>query len=147
MRPAATKADLPSTHDITTFIHNSFVTFLKEIQEEIRIYYTLFPCVRTVLEQPAVRWCAVRTLFEQFVLVWQCSNTSNSVRIYYTPFPCVQTVFEQPAVHWCAVQTLFKQFVLVWQCSNTSNSVRTCYTPFPCVRTVFKQPAVCWCAV
>ena len=32
-----------------------------------------------MFEQSAMQWCAVQTLFEQFVLVWQCSNTSNSV--------------------------------------------------------------------
>ena len=27
--------------------------------DSVRIYYTPFPCVRTVLKQPTVRWCAV----------------------------------------------------------------------------------------
>ena len=48
MRPATTKADLPSTYNITTFIHNFFVTFLKEIQEEIKVIivhiFTVIPC-------------------------------------------------------------------------------------------------------
>ena len=40
----------------------------------------LFPCVQMVFKQPTVQWCAVQTLFKQFGLVWQSSNTSNSVQ-------------------------------------------------------------------
>ena len=75
---------------------------------------------------------SVQTMFEQFVLVWQCSNTVFGHVIH--SFPCVQMVFKQPTVQWCAVQTLFKQFGLVWQSLNTSNSVRTaCSCPPPAV--------------
>ena len=77
----------------------------------VQTCYPPFPCIQT--------------LFKQFVLVWQCSNTSNSVQTVFRHVILPFHVFEQPAVRWCAVQTLFKQFVLVWQCSNTSNSVRT----------------------
>ena len=37
MRPSATKTDLPSTHNVTVYLHNAFATFLKKIQEEIKV--------------------------------------------------------------------------------------------------------------
>ena len=43
MRPRATKADIPSTHDITTFIHNAFTNFLKELKAEIKVCFFIFP--------------------------------------------------------------------------------------------------------
>ena len=52
-----------------------------------------FPCVRTVFKQPAVQWCAVQTLFKQFGLVWQSSNTSNSVRTAHSCPPPVVSPF------------------------------------------------------
>ncbi|KAF8442029.1 hypothetical protein L210DRAFT_854280 [Boletus edulis BED1] len=39
MQPVATKLDLPSTHDVCTFIHNSFINFLKELKSEIQARY------------------------------------------------------------------------------------------------------------
>ncbi|KAG6814853.1 hypothetical protein H0H87_007008, partial [Tephrocybe sp. NHM501043] len=35
MRPKATKADLPSTHDVKVHIHNEFVRWLKELKADI----------------------------------------------------------------------------------------------------------------
>ena len=37
MRPSATKIDIPSTHDITVYLHNAFSSFFKKIQEEIKV--------------------------------------------------------------------------------------------------------------
>ncbi|KIK95567.1 hypothetical protein PAXRUDRAFT_140369 [Paxillus rubicundulus Ve08.2h10] len=37
MRPAATRADLPSTHDISIFIHNTFVSFINNLKSEIQV--------------------------------------------------------------------------------------------------------------
>ncbi|KAG2754231.1 hypothetical protein P692DRAFT_20721124 [Suillus brevipes Sb2] len=42
MRPSATKADIPSTHDITVFIHNSFLDFFKQIKSEIQVSHVYF---------------------------------------------------------------------------------------------------------
>ncbi|KAF9235201.1 hypothetical protein BU15DRAFT_37058, partial [Melanogaster broomeanus] len=36
MQPAATRADLPSTHDISTFIHNAFISFINDLKSEIQ---------------------------------------------------------------------------------------------------------------
>ncbi|KAF9228571.1 hypothetical protein BS17DRAFT_654140, partial [Gyrodon lividus] len=36
MRTNTSKADLPSTHDISTYIHNSFVEFLSTIKTRIQ---------------------------------------------------------------------------------------------------------------
>ncbi|KAG1855667.1 hypothetical protein DFJ58DRAFT_639966, partial [Suillus subalutaceus] len=36
MRPSATKTDIPSMHDITVFIHNSFLDFFSQIKSEIQ---------------------------------------------------------------------------------------------------------------
>ncbi|KAN0081297.1 hypothetical protein V8E55_008921, partial [Tylopilus felleus] len=36
MQPNATKADVPSSHDITTFIHNEFISFIKQLKVEIQ---------------------------------------------------------------------------------------------------------------
>ena len=72
-----------SEHCSKVFGHHALLCVLFEhCSDSVRIYYTPFPCVRTVLEQPAVRWCAVQTLFEQFVLVWQCPNTVRTVFRY-----------------------------------------------------------------
>ncbi|KAG2343182.1 hypothetical protein BDR05DRAFT_884642 [Suillus weaverae] len=37
MRPAATIVDLPSMHDITTYIHNSFIKLIKDIKDEMQV--------------------------------------------------------------------------------------------------------------
>lgn len=37
MKPDATKADIPSTHEVSTHIHNEFVAWLKSLKEEIRV--------------------------------------------------------------------------------------------------------------
>ena len=42
MQSSATKADLPSTHDITAFIHNSFVSFLKKMKEETKVMRSVY---------------------------------------------------------------------------------------------------------
>jgi hypothetical protein len=40
MRPKSTTADLPSTHDISTYIHNAFVKFLDELKGQIQVSNT-----------------------------------------------------------------------------------------------------------
>jgi hypothetical protein len=37
MRPKAVRLDMPSTHDITTYIHNQFVVWLKELKTDILV--------------------------------------------------------------------------------------------------------------
>ncbi|KAI9567029.1 hypothetical protein HD554DRAFT_2024527, partial [Boletus coccyginus] len=42
VQPNTTKADLPSTHNISTFIHNEFVEFIKHLKAEIQVHHTIF---------------------------------------------------------------------------------------------------------
>jgi hypothetical protein len=37
MRPRSTKDDLPSTHDVTVFIHNRFVALITKLNNQIRV--------------------------------------------------------------------------------------------------------------
>ena len=37
MRPKAEQQDIPSTHDVATYIHNEFVKWLKELKDEIQV--------------------------------------------------------------------------------------------------------------
>ena len=37
MRPKAIKADLPSTHDIQTYIHNQFVAFFNKLKAKFKV--------------------------------------------------------------------------------------------------------------
>jgi hypothetical protein len=37
MRPKATTLDLPSTHDVTKYIHNECIKWLTELKERIRV--------------------------------------------------------------------------------------------------------------
>jgi hypothetical protein len=37
MRPKAVRHDIPSTHDITTYIRNEFVKWLNELKGEIEV--------------------------------------------------------------------------------------------------------------
>jgi hypothetical protein len=37
MRPHATTSDLPSTHDVTVFIHNEFLTLLDTFKKQLRV--------------------------------------------------------------------------------------------------------------
>lgn len=37
MRPAATNANLPTTHDICVFIHNVFISCLKQLKKDIQV--------------------------------------------------------------------------------------------------------------
>jgi len=41
MQPTVTKADLPTTHDITTYIHNAFATFLQDLKTELQVSHSL----------------------------------------------------------------------------------------------------------
>ncbi|KIM50332.1 hypothetical protein SCLCIDRAFT_72760, partial [Scleroderma citrinum Foug A] len=36
MHPAATSADLPSTHDVSKYIHNSFIKFFDNLKATIQ---------------------------------------------------------------------------------------------------------------
>jgi hypothetical protein len=37
MRPRTTKADMPSAHDVATFIHNEFVVLLDKFKRQISV--------------------------------------------------------------------------------------------------------------
>ncbi|KAG1739813.1 uncharacterized protein EDB91DRAFT_1053467 [Suillus paluster] len=37
MRPAAMKADIPSVHDITTYIHSAFLDFFVQLKSDIQV--------------------------------------------------------------------------------------------------------------
>jgi hypothetical protein len=37
MRPKAGRQDIPSTHDVATYIHNEFVKWLKELKDKIQV--------------------------------------------------------------------------------------------------------------
>ncbi|KIK78169.1 hypothetical protein PAXRUDRAFT_164713 [Paxillus rubicundulus Ve08.2h10] len=37
MQPASTKADLPSTHDVSNYVHNKFVLFIKKLKDELQV--------------------------------------------------------------------------------------------------------------
>ena len=41
MRPTATNADLPTTHDICVFIHNAFIDYLKQLKKDIQVCHSL----------------------------------------------------------------------------------------------------------
>lgn len=42
MRPSATKVDLPTTHDITTYIHNAFISFMQDLKIELQVSRSSF---------------------------------------------------------------------------------------------------------
>ncbi|KAG1751562.1 uncharacterized protein EDB91DRAFT_1045528, partial [Suillus paluster] len=37
MQPAAMKANIPSAHDITTYIHNAFLDFFVQLKSDIQV--------------------------------------------------------------------------------------------------------------
>ncbi|KAF8443722.1 hypothetical protein L210DRAFT_861964 [Boletus edulis BED1] len=37
MWPNTTKADIPSTHDISVYVHNEFIDFIKQLKVEIQV--------------------------------------------------------------------------------------------------------------
>ena len=39
MKPKAVRNDMPSTHDVTTYIHNEFVKWLKELKSDILVSF------------------------------------------------------------------------------------------------------------
>ena len=39
MKPKAVRSDMPSTHDVTTYIHNQFVKWLKELKSDILVSF------------------------------------------------------------------------------------------------------------
>jgi hypothetical protein len=51
MRPKTANIDLPSTHDISSYIHNAFIKFLNELKGEIQVIYinTIFPFLLRLL--------------------------------------------------------------------------------------------------
>ena len=111
--------------------------------------YTPFPCVRTVFEQPAMWWCAVQTLFEQFVIVWQCPNTVRKCSDITHCFVCcsntVQTVFGHVILPFHAFEQCSNSppcgDVLFEHCSNSLSlfgNVRTAHScPSPTVSPFF----------
>ncbi|KIK77282.1 hypothetical protein PAXRUDRAFT_167374 [Paxillus rubicundulus Ve08.2h10] len=48
MRPGDTNTDLPCTHDIMTFLHNSIVNFIKQLKIDIQSPAT--GCVSTMMD-------------------------------------------------------------------------------------------------
>ncbi|OAX30508.1 hypothetical protein K503DRAFT_705183, partial [Rhizopogon vinicolor AM-OR11-026] len=48
MQPSATKLDLPLTHDIMTYVHNSFIDFFSKLKSDIQVCFLLYstptPC-------------------------------------------------------------------------------------------------------
>jgi len=42
MHPQTCMSDLPSTHDITNYIHNSFVKFISTLKERFQVWSLLF---------------------------------------------------------------------------------------------------------
>ena len=113
-----------SEHRSKVFRHHALLCVLFEhCSDSVWTCYTPFPCVRTVFEQPAVRWCAVRTLFKQFVLVWQCPNTVRKCLDITHCFACCLNT----------VRTVFGYIILSFhvfeQCSNT----------LPCVGVLFEH--------
>ncbi|KIK81830.1 hypothetical protein PAXRUDRAFT_53714, partial [Paxillus rubicundulus Ve08.2h10] len=36
MQPAITKTDLPLTHDISTYVHNEFIFFIKKLKDKLQ---------------------------------------------------------------------------------------------------------------
>jgi hypothetical protein len=44
MRPRTTATDLPSTHDVTIFIHNQFISLVKTLKEEILVRFLMHVC-------------------------------------------------------------------------------------------------------
>lgn len=47
MRPNATNKDVPSGHDVSTYIHNEFVNWVKGMRENLRVNHLPHDCVRT----------------------------------------------------------------------------------------------------
>ena len=39
MRPNTIKADLPTAHDVTLYIHNAFINHLQVLKEEIQVIH------------------------------------------------------------------------------------------------------------
>jgi hypothetical protein len=39
MHPTATVADLPSTHNVMTYIHNLFIKLIKDIKAEMQVRF------------------------------------------------------------------------------------------------------------
>ncbi|KAG2065558.1 hypothetical protein BDR04DRAFT_1032455, partial [Suillus decipiens] len=39
MRPSSTKLDLPSTHDVMTYVHNSFIDFFSKLKSDIQVHF------------------------------------------------------------------------------------------------------------
>jgi hypothetical protein len=42
MRPKMLRVDLPSTHEVTTYIHNKFIVWLKELKTDIEVSYNTY---------------------------------------------------------------------------------------------------------
>ena len=38
MRPTSKITDLPSTHEITTYIHNAFVKFIDSLKQQLQVF-------------------------------------------------------------------------------------------------------------
>jgi len=57
MRPKAGTLDLPSTHDITTYIHNEFVEWLTKLKVDITVSnYQGYAIYGTNLGNPECSW-------------------------------------------------------------------------------------------
>jgi hypothetical protein len=41
MRPNSNKADIPTTHAVTSYIHNQFVEFIDKLKETIQVSSTI----------------------------------------------------------------------------------------------------------
>jgi hypothetical protein len=40
MHPASTPAELPSTHNITTYIHNAFIKLIESVKADVEVSFS-----------------------------------------------------------------------------------------------------------
>jgi hypothetical protein len=56
MRPRATKSDIPTTHDVTVYIHNQFANWLKELKGDIIVSIRTYKGRKNTHRTPGCSW-------------------------------------------------------------------------------------------
>jgi hypothetical protein len=71
MQPIAIKTNLPSTHNISTYIHNSFITLLDYLESEILVnslgFFLFFVSNPCLLLQTHINFARFLPIFPDFL--------------------------------------------------------------------------------
>ena len=158
MRPKTTKNDLPSTHNVSVYIHNRFADKLKLLKKEIKVSR-----MSIISKTPSIThrfWQEVPSKVSVMSDGWTADNIRVSRRISLSPFPTLRyhsgtlsgpsitfQAFPSPSIKFLPFQSTpfltppipstLPSFTTV-----SGITVPLCYSPFLSVSRFYSSPSL-----